>query len=49
MPAYVIQKERQRLSPPQKLPLGILIKIAIIEKKKKKRAGDDGKREKAGA
>ena len=30
------------LSPPQKLPLGIPMKIAII--KKKKRAVDDGKR-----
>ena len=35
------------LSPPQRLPLGISIKIAIIEKKIEKRAGGDGKREKA--
>ena len=34
------------LSPPTRLPLGIPIKIAIIEKNRK-RAGDDGKREKA--
>ena len=33
------------LSPPQRLPLGIPIKIAIIEKNRK-RAGHDGKREK---
>ena len=31
------------LSPPQRLPLGIPIKISIIEKNRK-RAGDDGKR-----
>ena len=36
------------LSPPQRLPLGIPIKISIIEKNRK-RAGDDGKRETAGA
>ena len=35
------------LSPPQRLQLGISIKIAIIEKKHGKRAGGDGKREKA--
>ena len=35
-----------KLPPPQRLSLGIPIKIAIIEKNKK-RAGDDGKREKA--
>ena len=34
------------LSPPQRLPLGIPIKIAII-RKNRKRAGSDGKREKA--
>ena len=34
------------LSPPQRLPLGIPIKISIIEKNRK-RAGDDGKRETA--
>ena len=33
-------------SPPQKLPLGIPIEIAIIEKNRK-RAWDDGKREKS--
>ena len=33
-----------RLCPPQRLPLGIPIKIAIIEKNRK-REGDDGKRE----
>ena len=33
------------LSPPQRLPLGIPIKMAIIEKNRKS-AGDDGKREK---
>ena len=32
------------LSPPQRLPLGIPIKISIIDKNRK-RAGDDGKRE----
>ena len=37
----------QRLSPPQRLPLGIPIKISIIEKIES--AGDDGKRETAGA
>ena len=37
------------LSSPQRLPLGIPIKIAIIEKRNRKRAGDDGKREEAGA
>ena len=36
------------LSPPQRLPLGIPIKISIIEKNRK-RVGDDGKRETAGA
>ena len=35
------------LSPPQRLPLGIPIKISIIDKNRK-RAGDDGKRETAG-
>ena len=35
------------LSPPQRLPLGIPIKISIIEKNRK-RAGDDGKRETEG-
>ena len=35
------------LSPPHRLPLGIPIKIAIIGKIRK-RAGEDGKREKAG-
>ena len=35
------------LSPPQRLPLGIPIKISIIEKIES--AGDDGKRETAGA
>ena len=35
------------LSPPQRLPLGIPIKIAIIEKNGN-RAGDDGKKEKTG-
>ena len=34
------------LSPPQRLPLGIPTKIAIIEKNRK-RAGHDGKREKS--
>ena len=43
MPAYVIQKERQPLSPPQKLPLGILIKIAIIEKKIESARGTTGR------
>ena len=33
-----------RLSPPQRLLLGIPLKIAKIEKNRK-RAGDDGKRE----
>ena len=36
------------LSPPQRLPLGIPIKISIIDKNRK-RAGNDGKRETAGA
>lgn len=36
-----------QLSPPHRLPLGILIKIAIIENSKS--AGDNGKKEKAGA
>ena len=36
------------LSPPQRLPLGIPITIVIIEKNRK-RAGNEGKREKAGA
>ena len=34
------------LSPPQRIPLGVPIKIAVMENRK--RAGDDGKREKAG-
>ena len=34
------------LSPPQRLPLGIPIRIAVIEKNRK-RAREDGKREKA--
>ena len=36
------------LSPQQRLPLGIPIKISIIDKNRK-RAGNDGKRETAGA
>ena len=36
------------LSPPQRLPLGIPIKIAILSSKYRKRAGKGGKREKAG-
>ena len=38
---------RGQLSPPHRLLLGIPIKIAIIENRKS--AGDDGKKEKAGA
>ena len=34
-------------SPPQRLPLGIPIKIEIKSRKNRKRAGDDGKRENA--
>ena len=40
------RKPVKPLSPPQRLPLGIPIKISIIEKNRK-RAGDDGKRETA--
>ena len=42
----MIQKLAYFLSPPQRLPLGIPIKIAIIENSKRKR--DNGKREKVG-
>ena len=45
--AYKVKSLGFVLSPPQRLPLGIPIKISIIDKNRK-RAGDDGKRETAG-
>ena len=45
---YTTVSTSLRLSPPQRLPLGIPIKISIIDNNRK-RAGNDGKRETAGA